>query len=72
MFDGALTPKDVRSNGWNEARVVARGPHMTFTINGRMTSVVIDQELTKLGIIGLQLHAGHPLKVQFRDLRIRR
>ena len=55
--------------------MVARGPHTSFSINGRIALQVIDQELTKRierGIIRLQLHAGHPIKVQFRDLRIRR
>ena len=75
MIEGALTQNDVQVDGWNEARVVARGPRLVFSINARVASEVIDYEVTKRverGVIGLQLHAGHPMKIPFRDLHIRR
>ena len=74
-IEGALTPQDLRKHGWNEVHVVARGYRLFFTINGRMASEVIDHEAPKRidrGIIGLQLHAGPPMTIEFRDIRLKR
>ena len=43
-------------------------------INGRVTSQVTDNQSDKRafsGILALQLHAGPPMTVQFRNIRIR-
>ena len=72
---GALTPEDLRKHGWNEVHVVARGYRLFFTINRRMASEVIDHEAPKRierGVIGLQLHGGPPMTIEFRDIRLKR
>ena len=64
----------VRENDWNEYRILAKGPHITLWINGvRMCEVVDHQPKYALpqGIIALQMHQGPPMKVEFKDLRIR-
>ena len=74
-IEGVLTAQDLRKHGWNEVHVVARGHRLFFTINGRMASEVIDHEALKRidrGIIGLQLHAGPPMTIEFRDIRLKR
>ena len=74
-IDGALTPDDVHARGWNDVHVVAIGNSLHFTINGKMASAVVDEEPAKRidrGIIGLQLHGGPPMTVEFREIRLKR
>jgi hypothetical protein len=65
----------VRRHEWNEYRILAVGPDITLEINGvTMTRVTDLQEgkAAKDGVIALQMHPGPPMKVQFRNLRIKR
>ena len=74
-LENALTAKDIRKGAWNDVHVIARGNRLYFTINGKMASEVIDDEVAKLidrGVIGLQLHGGAPMTVEFRDIRLKR
>jgi len=66
--------KHVKKNDWNHYRVIARGPEITLEINGVVMSQAIDHQEGKAarsGIIALQMHPGPPMKVQFKDLRIK-
>ena len=54
--------------------IIARGPEIILKINGVVMSHVIDREKGKAaaeGLITLQLHPGTPMKVQFKDIRIK-
>lgn len=60
---------------WNEYRVIARGNDMKAFINGRLMSEVVDNDkkfLQTTGWIGLQLHHGPPMKVQFKDIMLKK
>lgn len=60
----------VRPNAWNDIEVYCKGEDIRITLNGTVTAELKDA--TKLsGIIALQLHAGPPMQVRFRNLRIR-
>jgi hypothetical protein len=66
--------KHVKKNDWNQYRIVARGNYIVLEINGVVMAQVRDNEKGKAakdGIIALQMHPGPPMKVQFRNLRIR-
>jgi len=54
---------------WNSYEIYANGPRIRLTFNGVVT---IDTEDTKAesGVIALQMHAGQPMRVEFRNLRI--
>ena len=58
---------------WNDVVLIARGPHVTYTINGHLMTDLTDEspKAVKDGVIGLQLHAGFVMEVQFKDLRIK-
>lgn len=58
---------------WNEAVVVADGNHITYRINGQVTTELIDEspKACREGVIGLQMHGGHTMTIQFKDLRIK-
>jgi hypothetical protein len=59
---------------WNEYRILAKGQRVTLWLNGVLMCTVEDYEkkytLPK-GIIALQLHSGEPMRVEYKDLRIR-
>jgi hypothetical protein len=72
--DAAELQKTIKPNDWNEYEIIARGPEIILKINGVVTSHVIDSEKGKAaseGLISLQLHPGTPMKVQFKNLRIK-
>jgi len=54
-------------------RIVAVGNRLIHQINGITTVDVTDDhpEALKKGILALQLHAGPPMRVEFRNLRLR-
>ena len=71
--DPADLLKHIKKDDWNDYCIVARGNEITLKINGVMMSQAIDQEKDKClhdGIIGLQIHPGPPMKIQFKDLQI--
>lgn len=66
--------KLVRSNDWNDYRILAAGPNITLWINGACMCEVEDHQerlASTQGIIALQMHQGPPMKVEFKNLRIR-
>ncbi|MFT5105250.1 MAG: hypothetical protein ACI8XO_001280 [Verrucomicrobiales bacterium] len=58
---------------WNEAVVIADGNKITYSINGEVTTVMIDKspKACKDGVIGLQMHGGHTMTLQFKDVKIK-
>lgn len=64
----------VKKEDWNEYVVIAKGNHLTQSINGHTTVEVIDNASGKAkesGILALQLHAGPPMTVQFKDIKLK-
>ncbi|MFN6270864.1 MAG: DUF1080 domain-containing protein, partial [Akkermansiaceae bacterium] len=55
---------------WNEYKIVAQGNRVQQYINGKLTADVTDEtaEAPKSGVIALQMHAGPPMQVQFKDI----
>lgn len=58
---------------WNEIRIVAVGNRMVHQVNGVNTIDLTDDhpEAFSKGVLGLQLHAGPPMRVEFKDLQYR-
>jgi hypothetical protein len=54
---------------WNTFRLEAKGPTFTVWINGQPASQYTDEKFTGSGPLGLQLHAGVKMKVEYRNLR---
>ena len=59
---------------WNDAVLIARGNHITYSINGHIMTELIDGSPKALreGILALQLHEGFAMDIQFRDGKIRK
>ncbi len=69
-----LGDKVFKKDDWNECIVVAKGPTITLYINGTKTCALTDHRpemMPKQGVITLQMHAGSPMKIQYRNLRIK-
>ena len=58
---------------WNEAVVIANGNHITYSINGQVTTEMTDNspKACKDGVIGIQMHGGHTMTLQFKDIKIK-
>jgi hypothetical protein len=64
----------IKKGDWNEIHIIAKGNRLRHFINGHLMSDVTDNDsiARKLkGIIGLQIHAGPPMKVEYRNLRLK-
>lgn len=65
--------KVLRKEDWNSYVIRAKGNEIMLAING-FTTVNYkesDESIARDGIIALQVHAGGPLRVEFRKLRIK-
>jgi Domain of Unknown Function (DUF1080) len=67
--------RNIRDREWNDYVIVAQGNHLMHFINHKLTADVVDDQPDKgasEGILALQLHAGPPMLVEFRDLLLKR
>ena len=65
--------KALKKADWNEYTIRAEGDHITLKING-VTTVDYkepDAEIARSGIVALQVHSGGPMRVDFRNIRIK-
>ena len=65
----------IKPDDWNDLRIVAKGSLLQHFINGRLMSETIDEQAGKRafqGVLALQLHAGPPMKAEFKDIRLKR
>ena len=64
----------VRWKKWNDYRVIVRGNRIIQKINGILTVDVVDRDKNarRDGILALQLHAGVPMLVQFKNLELKK
>ncbi len=60
----------IKSEDWNDYKIIAKGGHLQHFINGMKTVDVKDESTAgaKEGLLGLQIHTGPPMVVQFKDL----
>jgi Domain of Unknown Function (DUF1080) len=59
---------------WNAYHLIARGNVLMHILNGRLMCVVIDDDTsgrTLEGLIGVQVHVGPPMKVEYRNFRLK-
>lgn len=73
--DPAELLKKINLDDWNEMEISAQGNHIITKINGNVTSEVIDEEAAKFvkkGLLGFQLHVGPPMKIEFKDIFLKR
>lgn len=62
------------TDDWNAVHLVVRGNMLTHIINGRVMSVVVDDDVPNRpvdGLLGVQVHVGPPMKVEYRNIRLK-
>lgn len=75
LADPADLLKQVKPDDWNTYRVICRGPAITLSVNDAVMCEITDHRSTPAssrGIIALQMHPGPPMKIQFRNIRLKR
>ncbi len=65
---------DLKDWEWNTLRVIAVGNRLLHQVNGVTTIDVTDRhpEALAKGVIGLQLHAGPPMRVEYKNIQFRK
>ena len=65
----------VKPIDWNEYHLIARGNVLTHILNGRVMSIVVDEDASKrrmAGKIGVQVHVGPPMTIEYRNIRLKK
>ena len=60
-------------DAWNDVIIRAKGNHIQHYMNGKLIVDFVDGHPKALydGILALQLHAGAPMWVEFKNIRIK-
>jgi hypothetical protein len=72
--DGEALRAIIKINDWNQFQVIARGNTLIHLLNGHVTAVFVDDDQANRsmkGLIGVQLHVGAPMKVEFRNVYLK-
>lgn len=75
LIEAAEYKKLFTVDEWNDVRIVAKGNHIQHYTNGKLVLDFTDKhpELAlSEGILALQLHAGKPMWVEFKDINLKK
>jgi hypothetical protein len=64
----------IKSEDWNEIHLVVKGNRMQHYVNGVLMSDVTDNDAVNRkmsGLLGVQVHVGPPMKVEYRNMRLK-
>lgn len=72
--DAAELAKSINFDGWNTYRIVAKGNTLTQYINGVKVSELVDNDKVAraAGLLGFQMHVGPAMKVQFKNIFLKK
>ena len=74
LGDGRALSGYINVNNWNRVHIIARGNTITQIYNGHVMSSLIDDDKANRameGLLGLQLHRGDPMIVEFRNIYLK-
>ncbi|HWB00133.1 MAG TPA: DUF1080 domain-containing protein [Pirellulales bacterium] len=74
LIDQAGFDKLFKLDGWNDVAILARDNRIQHYMNGRLIVDFTDNDpqlSLREGILALQLHAGKPMWVEFKSIRIK-
>lgn len=75
LGDRTELQKKVLKNDWNQVHVIAKGKLLQHFTNGILMAEVIDEDDGKRrlkGLLGVQVHVGPPMKIEYRGIRLKR
>lgn len=64
----------IKSEDWNDFHLVVKGNRLQHYVNGVLMSDVTDNDTLNRqlkGALGVQVHVGPPMKVEYRNLRLK-
>jgi hypothetical protein len=64
----------MQTDDWNAVHLSVRGNTLMHFLNGRLMSMTIDDDAANRpadGLIGMQVHVGPPMKVEYRNIRLK-
>jgi hypothetical protein len=73
--DGEELKALIKQGDWNQLHIIARGTTVIHVINGRIMSAFLDDDTAGRiaeGLLGLQLHVGPPMKIEFRSIMLKK
>jgi hypothetical protein len=65
----------IKANDWNQLHIIARGGTLVHIMNGHVMAMAIDEDTkgrAMEGLLGMQLHVGPPMKVEFRNIMMKK
>ncbi|QDU25736.1 hypothetical protein ETAA8_08060 [Anatilimnocola aggregata] len=66
--------KTYKKSDWNDYVIIAKGNHIQHFLNGVQTVDIVDNDpknSAARGILALQIHAGPPMTVEFKNVRLK-
>ena len=75
LGDAAELKGLIHGDGWNDLWIIARGNTIEQLLNGRLMSMLIDDDTAgrKMdGLIGIQVHRGPPMKIEVKNVRLKK
>jgi hypothetical protein len=60
----------LKQGEWNRMRIVAKGNTYTVALNGSQVVEYLSETASESGPVGLQVHPGVRMKVEFRELSV--
>jgi hypothetical protein len=65
----------IKSEDWNEVHLIVKGNRLQHYVNGVLMSDVTDNDKVNrkmAGLIGVQVHVGPPMKVEYRNIQLKK
>lgn len=65
----------IHDPGWNNLDIIARGSTLIQILNGRVMSMLIDDDTVNRrlsGLLGIQVHKGPPMKIEVKNIRLKK
>ncbi|MGC3944050.1 MAG: DUF1080 domain-containing protein [Chryseolinea sp.] len=64
----------IKDGDWNSCHIIAKGNRLEHYINGKLMSVVTDEDSVNRkmsGLLGVQVHVGPPMTVEYRNILLK-
>lgn len=74
LGDKAALAATYKKSDWNDYVIIGKGNHLQHYLNGYQTIDVLDNDPKNhalSGILALQIHAGPPMVVEFKNVRLK-
>lgn len=75
LGDSDALKEKIKSEDWNECHLIIKGNRLQHYINGILMSDVTDNDAINRkssGWLGMQVHVGPPMKVEYRNIRMKK